>query len=230
MLVVFAFLGGILWLVLWQYKKEQARKAAMMAYIASQGYGYLPQADDRVAYFASPPFGLGFGRSASHIAYGQIAGVTFETFAYLYKTQHTDSKGHTHTQTHSYQVTWVPLPQAMGTMRLTADNAFLRLGKGLGARDLDTESEDFNKRWKVWCEDERLGHAVLAPHMIELLLRPDLQGRAYVFEGRALMTYRAGHTDLTETPWLVSVLAQIVDLIPPFLLDDGADRMPPQSP
>ncbi|PKQ27130.1 MAG: hypothetical protein CVT64_01395 [Actinobacteria bacterium HGW-Actinobacteria-4] len=212
--------GGFVGFIVWQYKKNQARKAAMMTFIASHGYGYIPRADDRTRYFRSPPFGQGYSPSAEHVVSGTVRGVPFETFAYQFTTRTRDSKGHMSTQTHPFQVTWIPLAQALPTMRLRTDNAFLRWGKSLGGRDLDTESEEFNNQWKVWCEDERIGHAILTPRMIEMFLKQEVMGRSYVFEGKALMTYVPGHTDLTETPSLVSLLADIASLIPPFLMEE----------
>jgi hypothetical protein len=218
--------GLFVWLAVHQYKKTKRRLAAVQAFVVAHGFAYLPANAERVTYFRSPPFGTGLNRRASHVVYGTVGSTPFETFAYQYETRHTDSKGHTRTQRHPFQVTWIPLTTAIPTMRLTADNALLRFGKKLGARDLDTESHDFNERWKVWCEDERVGHAVLTPRMIELLLRPELHRRAIVFEGRALMTYRSGHTDLSETLWLVGLLAEIRDLVPPFVLEDGTQGNP----
>lgn len=213
------FLGLMIWLIVWQYRKTKARIAAVVAFATRHGFAYIPKSPERVTYFRSDPFGKGLNRSVSHVVAGSLQGVTFETFAYLYQTQHTDSKGHTRTQNHPYQVTWIPMPGPLPMMRLTADNALWRLGRSLGARDLDTESEEFNTRWKVWCADERIGHAVLTPTMIELLLRRELWGRAFVIEGNALMSYSKGHTNLSEIPWLVYTLNEMVDRIPPFLFE-----------
>ncbi len=219
------FFGGVVALMVWglyyQYKKRQQRIAAIHAFAMEHHCTYVPESPERVQYFRSPPFNSGLRPRAKHVVYGAIEGVTFETFAYQYETQSTDSKGRTRTQTHPFQVTWIPLPAALPTMRFDEHTMMRRLATKLGARDLLTESDAFNKRWKVWCVDERIGHAVLTPAMINTLLSAHFRGRAFVIEGRALMSFTRGHTDLRETAWLVGVLAAMAALIPRFLLEDG---------
>lgn len=201
------------------YRKNQLRKAAIAAFVAARGLGYSASDPARTAIFASHPFGMGDNRRATDLVWGDLNGVTFETFAYSYETHTTDSKGNRQTTTHRYQVTWLPLRAAVSTMRLTSDNAVLRLFAKMGARDLKVESNDFNDRWKVWCDDERLGHAMLTPRMIDRFLQPDVAGRGFVFEGAALMSYRQGVGDPAEIERVVAILNEIVGLIPEFLLE-----------
>lgn len=202
------------------FKEAKRRKAAIASVVAHYGLGYLPEDRERTRYFTSTPFGIGDNRRARDVVWGEFDGRAFETFAYSYETETTDSDGNTTTTTHRFQVTWVPLPARLPTLRLTADNKLKRLGKKLGARDLDTESHEFNQRWKVWYQDERVAHAMLTPRMIERFLAPDTAGRGYVFEGNTLFTYKQGVSDLTDIREVVSRLHDTVDLVPKFLFED----------
>ncbi|WP_062517718.1 DUF3137 domain-containing protein [Demequina gelatinilytica] len=202
------------------------RRDAIAATVAANHLGHLAEDPARVTYFSSPPFGTGRRRRARDIVWGTMSGRPFETFAYSYETESRDSEGRTSTTTHTFQVTWVPLPAPLPTVRFTGDNALLRaLGK-LGGRDLDTESHEFNQRWKVWSEDERVAHAILTPTVIDRLLRRDIVGRAFVVEGAALYSYAQSASDLAELPLVVGALYDLVDAIPAFLFEGPREADP----
>jgi len=211
--------------VVTNYRNSKRRRAAIAGTVAAHNLGYVPTDPARTAIFGSPPFGVGDHRRATDVVWGTLSGAAFETFAYSYETHTTDSKGNRHTTVHRFQVTWVPLPAPLSTMRLTADNALWRLFSKMGARDLNVESHEFNQRWKVWCESERLGHAMLTPRMIERFLAPDVAGRGFVFEGAALMSYAQGVSDLSDIESVVAMLHEIAGQIPGFLLT-GPDDAP----
>lgn len=208
------------------YRNAKRRQAAIAATVAAHNLGYVATDPARTGYFSSHPFGIGDHRKAADVVWGSLAGGSFETFAYSYETHTTDAKGNRTTTTHRFQITWVPLAAAVTTMRLTADNALWRLLSTMGARDLDVESKEFNDHWKVWCESERLGHAMLTPRMIERFLAPDVAGRGFVFEGAALMTYVSGVSDLSDLESVLAMLREIAALIPPFLLEGPEDPPP----
>jgi len=194
-------IGGMIWLAIRQARKTRERRAALIARVTACGYSYAGEDPARTSMFTSAPFGLGDSRRARDLVWGTVSGRPFETFAYLYETHTTDSKGNRTTTTHRHQITWIPLPGGLPIMRLTADNAMMRLFSKMGAKDLDVESHEFNQRWKVWCADERTGHA----------------GRSIVFEGSLLMTYVTGHTDLGDLEQIVASLYGVSDGIPAFL-------------
>jgi hypothetical protein len=204
------------------YQDTQRRKAGIAATVAMHHLGHVDEDPARTAYFSSAPFGIGDSRRARDIVWGTFAGRPFETFAYSYETHSTDAEGKPTTTTHSFQITWVPLPGPLPTLRLMSDNALLRGLTHLGARDLDVESHEFNQLWKVVADDERIGHAILTPRMIERFLQPDVGGRTFVFEGSALMSASPQASDLGDLQMIVTALYSIVDLVPPFLFTPDA--------
>ncbi|WP_430868144.1 hypothetical protein [Demequina aurantiaca] len=215
-----AAIGGAIWFAIHRHKREKARRAALASYVTARGYGYLPEYNERAQLFVSNPFGLGNNRRALDVVWGAVGGRPFETFAYRFETQTTNGQGQTQTQVHPYQVAWIPMPASVPTMRLTADGAFQRFFAKMGAKDLEVESHHFNERWKVWCADERIGHAVLTPALIDFMLAPGWAGRSLVIEGRLLMTYSKGHTNLTDLEGVVGGLYGFLDQMPKFLFTD----------
>lgn len=220
-LIPILVVGGIVWLAVVQSRKNRERREALMASVVARGYSYAPEDPSRTTLFTSAPFGIGDSRKARDVVWGALDGRPFETFAYKYETHQTDSKGNRSTTTHRKQVTWIPLPGVLPTTRLTADNALMRMFAKMGAKDLNVESHEFNQRWKVWCADERVGHAMLTPAVIADLLKPGWAGRSLTIEGRLLMTYAEGHTDLADLEQSVSALYGLVDAFPEFLFTEG---------
>jgi hypothetical protein len=218
LLMVAIIVFGV-WGVVRSYKEGKRRAAAIEATVAAHHLGHLAEDPARSTYFSSPPFGIGDNRRSRDIVWGTLDGRPFETFLYSYETSTTDAEGHRTTTTHRFQITWVPLPGPVPTMRMTSDNALLRGLTHLGAKDLEVESHAFNQRWKVVCVNERTGHAILTPRMIERFLQPDVGGRAYTFEGAALVGIAPEASDLGDLQLVVELLNSIADLVPRFLFE-----------
>ena len=204
------------------YQGAKRRGIAIDAIVAASHLGHLDEDPKRTTYFSSPPFGIGDSRRARDIVWGTLGGRPFETFAYSYETHTTDSQGRQSTTFHAFQITWVPLPGPVQTVRLTSDNALMRGLAHLGAKDLEVESHEFNQQWKVWFADERAAHAIFTPRMIERFLQPDVGGRAFTFEGSALVGISPQVSDLGDLPMVVAALNSIVDLVPAFLWSQDA--------
>lgn len=203
-----------------QRAASDARRTALAQRMTAQGFHYRAQVPERTTLFAGEPFGLGvtLRRFALDVVSGEVAGRPFETFAYQYDDHHSNHNNASSLVTYPYQITWIELPTALPTMRLTADDALTRVATKLSGGDLLIESHEFNERWKVWCEDERVGHAILTPALIAYLLAPGWVGRAVVIEGNKLMTYTAGHADLHQLEGVVGSLYAIHDQIPAAVL------------
>jgi len=220
------FIGFGIYAAVKAYQDGKRRAIAIDATVAANHLGHLDEDPARTTYFSSLPFGTGDHRRARDIVWGTLGGRPFETFAYSYETHTTDSEGHTSTTTHHFQIAWVPLPGPVKTVRLTSDNALMRGLTHLGARDLEVESHEFNQKWKVWFDDQQAAHAIFTPRMIERFLQPDVGGRAFTFEGSALVGISPHVSDLGDLQLVVGALNSIVDLIPPFLFENQSGGEP----
>jgi hypothetical protein len=92
----------------------------------------------------------------------------------------------------------------------------------LGHTRIEVESERFNDEYCVMAADERFGHAVIHPRMMELLLnRGDAPWR---IEGADLLGWAGGRLEPADLLVRAELLAEIADQIPPFVWSDyGAD-------
>ncbi len=106
----------------------------------------------------------------------------------------------------------------MPRLELTGDNVLTRLGSALGLADVELESEDFNRRYRVTADDRRFAYDVLQPRTMEhLLASPTVNLRLC---GADALLWDSGFTEPEELPGLLAVLAQVVDGIPSYVWSD----------
>ena len=173
-----------------------------------------------------PPFGAGDSSKGHDVVTGSVGGRPFEAYVYSDEKVARDADGRRILTTEDWQVTKVFLPGPVPTIRMIRDNPLFRLFAQMGASDLIVESHEFNQRWNLWCEDQRIGHAIFAPRTIERFLQPDLASGSFIFEGSVLGVSHHGAKTPDEIEAQAAALYSLVDLIPPFVYEprDAAPR------
>jgi hypothetical protein len=207
-----AIIGGVWYLVgSWErWRHERNRQYAMQ-----MGWDYLAADPTLVDVFTSPPFGQGRQRSWTDSMRGTIRDREFIVFGYRYVTGSEENR-----TVHDVRVCAVRIPGHLPLVRVGPENPATRMMTAFGETDVDVESEDFDRRWRVWSRDERAAHALLTPRMIERFLEPDLVLKTITFEPGFLMTCEKGKLDLPDTPLPFDTLCDLADLVPAFLAQD----------
>ena len=99
-----------------------------------------------------------------------------------------------------------------------------RLATLVGGQDIRVESDDVNRAYRVAATDERFGHAIVHPRLMERLLQPDALGIAWRIEGPWILSWEPGETDLDRVAPRLGLLAAVVRSIPPHVWQDhGVD-------
>lgn len=216
LLLVLALAGGVGWLL---WRLEQARRARYLAVAQEHGWSYTPRDDALAHRFDGEPFGRGSRRRASHVLRGSHEGREVVAFHYSYVTRSSDGQQQT-SQTHRFTVCALGLPAALPRLELTGENVLTRLAGALGLDDLELESEDFNRRYRVSADDRRLAYDVLHPRTIESLLAlPTLNLR---LSGADALLWERGSASPEELPDRLAVLSQFVGQIPAYVWADRA--------
>ena len=220
LVVVALMIGG----VVFGLRASRRRRESIAAIVTKNGLSYVGEDRSLVDAFVGDPFGKGQNRRARDVVAGDYGGAPFQSFAYSYETETRDANGNTSKTTHSFQVTWIPVPAPFPHVRITPDSGWLRALGSLAGHDLNTESAQFNARWRVRANDERTAHGLLTAPMIERFMRADVRDRAVVFQGKRLVSFAPQATDLAELNTVVGMLQDIAALIPPFLIQDLKGR------
>jgi hypothetical protein len=223
--LVVAVAGAAIW---FNYVAAKKRREEFAAFAAQQGLAYTPENHALAGQWAGEPFQRGDHRRVKNVLTGAFQGRQIVAFDYSYQTHSTDSKGRRTTQTHKYGVVVMQLPGPLPHLQVTHEGIFGgAVANALGFRDLQFESDQFNRAFRVKADDERFGHAVVHPRMMELLLaRGEIGWR---FEGNSLVGWDGGAHTPVEVMNRLHLLQQVVDQIPPYVWRDYAGVDPRQG-
>lgn len=202
------------------YLLERKRRDHLMRYALMRGWQYAGENPHLVSRWDGTPFGKGDRRRARNVLTGQEAGRPFTAFDYSYQTHSTDSKGRRTTTTHRFAVCAAPLPAALGTVEVVPEDLFTRVASAVGLMaDIELESEDFNRSFRVRATDPKLASDVLSPRTMHYLLsaRPN----AWRLEGGHILSWRSGRLDPAEVVRTCAVLDRVIDGIPTFVWKDA---------
>jgi hypothetical protein len=127
------------------------------------------------------PFALlrrGDGRGVENVLWGEWKGLQIRAFDYWYYEESTDSKGHTSRSYSRFDCVLTRIDASGPALQISEENLFTRLADALTFRDIEFESEEFNRRFTVR-GDERFATAICDARMMDWLLR---HGDGYAFE------------------------------------------------
>jgi hypothetical protein len=128
------------------------------------------------------PFDLlrkGDGRGVENVMWGEWQGIECRLFDYWYYEESTDSKGNRSKTYYRFSCVMSPVEAACSHLTLARENVFTRLGDHLGFRDIELESEEFNRAFTVRSPDRKFAVDFCDARMMQWLLG---HGQGYGFE------------------------------------------------
>src|SRR5256885_4140375 len=139
-------------IVRWQLHKRKV--AAFTAFAAARGWTYRQRDDRLTERYLGTPFGQGFGRQAVDVLSGPHRGRTFAAFEYVYK-EHQGSGKNRRTVTYRNTIVALDTPAPRPTLELSREGIGRKLLGLVGIRDLQLESEEFNKMFHIRAENDK---------------------------------------------------------------------------
>jgi hypothetical protein len=205
--------------VLWYgWYAAKKRRELFHAFALGQGWTWVARDDGWTARFGGDPFGHGEDRKACNVLTGAFRGRAMVAFDYSYETRTTDSQGRTSTTTHSYAICALALPASVPTFELVPEGFLGRVGTMLGMQDIELESEDFNRRFRVRCDEPKLAYDLLpARTMQALLARPALHVRLH---GADALCWEDGSHSPSELLARLDTLSTLLDGVPDYVWSD----------
>ncbi|WP_421735052.1 hypothetical protein [Cellulomonas sp.] len=208
---------------LWAQRKRHER---FRQWAAVSGWTYQESDRSLVGLSRDQPFGVGSSRTATEVLRGTFESRPALSFTYSWTTGSGKNRS-----THRAHVVAVALPTYLPTVEVTPEGLGAKLVKMMGARDLQFESEAFNQAYRVAASDERVGHAILHPRLMERLLRSDALGNAWRIDGTWILSWENGSTDLDRLASRLGLLSAVVRSVPRHVwLDHGYDPAPAATP
>lgn len=194
--------------------QARKRREELAAFAAQQGWTHTPRDNSWTRRFSGPPFGRGDARRATNVLQGEHDGRPMVAFDYSYQVT-TGSGDNRSTTTYHHSVIGLGVGTRLPALSVTPEGFFGRLVGRLTNRDIELESEDFNRAFTVTCPDRKFAFDVLHPRTMELLLQtPDI---AWRFEADTLLAVSSGKHSPAEVLRVLGVLDAVLDGIPEFV-------------
>ncbi|HTL84440.1 MAG TPA: hypothetical protein VL856_04615 [Acidimicrobiia bacterium] len=156
------------------YKRRQARIAGVAALGKRIGFTFN---EDDVGRVVSMPFSLferGDGRAVELVLSGTHNGAPLQLFDYWYYDETYDNNTHTTSRNYSrFTCGILTLSAACPHLRLGHEGFFSRLGEHVGVHDVQFESDDFNRHFRVKCDDQKFAFCLVDGGMMEWLASAD---------------------------------------------------------
>ncbi len=178
-LVFGLFVAAVVGIAVLGYRAKLQRQRDLAAVARNQGLDF--SIEDPFGTLAEP-FALlqrGDGRGVENVVWGVWQGLDVRAFDYWYYDESTDSKGHTSRSYSRFDCVLAPVDAACPRLSIEPENVFTRLADALTLRDLEFESEEFNRRFNVKGDDRRFATALCDGRMMRWLLD---HGDGYAFE------------------------------------------------
>lgn len=167
-LVLFAVVAIVAAVLAHQAKLRRRRELAAVA--SQQGLDF--SVDDPFDTLGEP-FSLlrrGDGRGVENVLWGTWHGLALRAFDYWYYEESTDSKGHTSRSYSRFDCVLAPVDARCPRLEIAEENVLTRIADALTFRDLEFESEEFNRRFNVTGDDHRFATALCDARMMRWLL------------------------------------------------------------
>jgi len=195
-------------------QQAKKRRAALAGFAAARGWTFRESDPSLVDRFHGAPFGTGSSRRATNCLYGHHDGRALVAFDYQYTTSSGTGEDRT-TTTHRHGVVALDLGVRIPALAVSPEGAVGRFFGRLTNRDIELESEDFNRAFTVTSDDRRFASDVLHPQVMQMLLQ--WPGLGWRFDGDSMLVVNNGSHDPPQVDANLAVMDAIIDHVPDFV-------------
>jgi hypothetical protein len=190
------------------------RRQEMQAFAENRNLRFSPEIPDELNIFSGyHPFDDGHDRRVDNLITGLHDGVHFRIFDYEYVTGEGKNK-----TTHHAGVVVGLVPLTFPRMTLRAEGILDRLAAVVGLEDINFESDEFNRRYHITCDNRKRAYELIDPGMIDFLL--SIQPRHWQLGPNIVMITRTGRYPTQELPIVMESITGFVKRIPEFVRQD----------
>ncbi|MBN1917935.1 MAG: DUF3137 domain-containing protein [Verrucomicrobia bacterium] len=200
------------------------RPGELAALAQRWGFEYSPFKHDKAPEWGKPfgVFDLGEPDETAGLISGRFQGLGVEIFDYTYYEEEKDKNGNVERDYTTTTLVALVLPLAFPRFELAPDSGLREFLEFLGGRDIDFESNEFNKRFYVQSEDRKFAYAVIHPRMMEFLLetREAFHGISMQIVGERAVLRQHGRLDAAEINRVLEFAFAFYERIPDYVKKD----------
>ncbi|HJP66142.1 MAG TPA: hypothetical protein VKA30_07555 [Actinomycetota bacterium] len=184
-----------------QLVRARKRREELFTFAATYAFQFSRDDPFDLVHLPFDLFSLGDGRACENVLWGSWQGLDVRLADYWYFEESHDSDGTTSRSYHRFSVAVTQFPWSVPHVSIKAEGFGSRLAGALGFRDLQFESEAFNRTFRVAASDREFAYQVLDARMIQWL--EPLEGFGFETLGRWLLVW----TDRLDPGQLTALLA-----------------------
>ncbi len=194
------------------FRWGRRNRVPIRTFAESRGWTYIGEGAD----IPLPARGFPFSAKGIHSTWGLIEGEQGGTaFAILSHSVSTRKSGN-YPLVFSVAAAHVPADLPVTVAR--PQQGWEAFAAAVGAEDIDTESADFNEKWRVWSVDKRAAHAILHPRVMERLLEDDAGRFAIAWDSNAVMYIMKGTWNVKDIDGILDLLVDLAVHVPAYLV------------
>ena len=178
-LVLFGGVALIVLVVYLGYQAKQKRRADFMRLAVQLNLTYSVADTFGLLGYPFTLFQRGDGRGIENVLQGAWQETDVVAFDYWYYDESTDSKGGTSRTYHRFDCALLPMPADCARLTIERENLLTRMADALSFKDVQFESEEFNRAFNVKTENKKFANDLVDARMMEWLLA---HGTDYAFE------------------------------------------------
>ena len=199
---------------------EQTRHAKRLRAFAEQtGWAYRPEGGELLIGLKGFPFGTGTGRVALDVVQGTYSEVNVSSYTYSFDQQVAGE----YAGEQVFTVTQALLPTKLPRLDLVPEDIGTRVLSQFGLADIDLESAEFNRTWRVLSDDKRYAIDVVDPRMMLALMRNRQPGVAVRIDGDKVIAWSAGVAPVGELARRTDLVASVSKAIPAHVVRKYAE-------
>jgi hypothetical protein len=194
------------------YYITKKRRDALAAFAKQYGFTYSRHDPYNLPSYDFKLFRQGEGRGCENVMTGSWQGLPVKVADYWYYTESTDSQGHRTKDYHRFDIVLADMSCTTPYVSVEKESLFTKLADHMGFRDIDFESEAFNRAFNVKSPDKEFAFKLIDARMEQFLI--DAGGSyGFEFQGPTMLVYchRLGPTGLVP---LIGTAKGFVDHIP----------------
>lgn len=169
LLIVAVFGVAIAWAV-HQWREAGRRRQAFATWALSQGMTYAQADPHELTKLDFHLFSKGDGRGCENVVTGTWQGHDVRIADYWYYEESSDSDGGSSKTYYRFSVVLAAVEAVFPPTRIEKENVLSRLADRLALRDLEFESEEFNRQFEVRADDREFAYKLIDARMMEWLL------------------------------------------------------------
>lgn len=221
-LIVVAVVGlGVL-----GYIVQKKRREAIAGFARRYGFQYSKRDPFNLLWdYNFPLLEMGRQRGCENVVWGEWKGVPFRETDYWYKEPGMSEDDMDHYE--RWNAVIVDIPAYLPIVTIQRETASTRLADRLGFRDIQFESDEFNRAFRVTGEDKAFVFKLVDPRMMEWLLTTDPRF-GFQFRGSATLVFskRLRPDDLLP---LIGTSKELYEHIPRLVWTDYASGPAPSA-